>query len=250
MSAARRVTRPLLKSVASGANRTSCAMRMLALGVALLGTAACTTPYLPPTDADLPITLRAGPNQHLDQTLTARGQSLYECRRDGNALSWSREGDLATLVDAQRRSVGTVAPGGYFVAYDDSYVATKPDAEAQVTAGTLVWARLVPRHRIDGARGRGTNGAHGVTSVYRSGSFGHTSLIQRVDTTGGLPPNPLCTREGGTLLVPFSATYLIYSPAGNALPGASLSTLPTSHASPNPWAGNGHPESALPLPND
>ncbi|WP_186310912.1 DUF3455 domain-containing protein [Paraburkholderia sp. BCC1886] len=255
MSTARRVTRPRSTSAVLTANRTAHATRLLALGVALLGTAACTTPYLPPADADLPVTLRAGPNQHLDRALTARGQSLYECRRDGKALSWSREGDLATLVDAQRRSVGTVAPGGYFVAYDDSYVATKPDAEAQVTAGTLVWARLVPRHRIDEAQGRGANGArgaHGVTSVYRSGtgSFAQTSLIQRVDTTGGLPPNPLCTREGGTLLVPFSATYLIYSPAGNLLSGAPPSTIPTSHASPNPWAGNGHLESALPLPND
>lgn len=211
------------------------AARVLAAAVPLAGLAACVSPALPPTDADLPVTLRAGPHQHLDQVLTARGQTIYECRRDGAAQSWTREGDLATLVDPQRRSVGTVAPGGYFAAYDNSYVVTRPDAVAQVTAGTLVWARLVARNR---------------QRMTRDGRFARTSMIQQIDTTGGLPPEPLCDREGGTLLVPYSATYLIYSQLNGASASAPANAMHGA-ATQTPWRGFPQPNSgATPLPND
>jgi hypothetical protein len=164
--------------------------------------AACATPAPPPVDLTrIPDALRTTPDLQLDATLTARGQSIYECRRDGGVRIWWREGELATLVDETRHSVGTVAPGEYFIAYDDSAVSTKRDASAQVTAGTLVWARLVARDRA-----RQRNIAAGT------GLFARTSVVQRIDTTGGLPPDPLCYRDGGTLLVPYSATYLFYSP--------------------------------------
>ncbi|WGS54174.1 DUF3455 domain-containing protein [Paraburkholderia sp. D15] len=217
--------------------RLPAATRAAFVTLTALTLAACTTPYSPPTDTDLPLTLRAGPNQHLDQVLSAHGQTLYECRRDGGARAWTREGDLATLVDPQRRSVGTVAPGGYFTAYDNSYVVTRADAFAQVTAGTLVWARLVARQQPG--------------SVMREGRFARTSMIQQVDTTGGLPPDPLCDREGGTLLVPFSATYLIYSQRLDAPASSSAHTTGRTRATQTPWGGFPHPANgAAPLPND
>jgi hypothetical protein len=169
---------------------------------AIASLAACAT-HAPPAPVDLsriPGALRTAPELRLEQTLTARGQSIYECRRDGAVQIWWREGELATLVDDQRRSVGTVAPGEHFIAYDDSFVTARRDASAQVTAGTLVWARLVAK---DPARRKPSPA---------TGRFGRTAVVQRIDTTGGLPPDPLCQREGGTLLVPFSATYLFYAP--------------------------------------
>jgi hypothetical protein len=178
--------------------------RRIATVAAVASLAACAT-HAPPAPVDtsrIPEPLRTAPGLRLEQTLTARGQSIYECRRDGAVRIWWREGELATLVDDQRRSVGTVAPGEHFIAYDDSFVTARRDASAQVTAGTLVWARLVAK---DPARRQPS------AASASNGRFGRTAVVQRIDTTGGLPPDPLCQREGGTLLVPFSATYLFYS---------------------------------------
>jgi hypothetical protein len=177
-------------------------MRAVTLAAAIL-LAGCAThaPPPPPDLSRIPDTLRADPAARLDDVLTARGQSIYECRRDGAVRIWWREGELATLVDAQRRSVGTVTPGEHFIAYDDSSVSTRRDAVAQVTANTLVWTRLI-------AKDTGRRGARTI----ENGRFARTSVVQRIDTSGGLPPDALCEREGGTLLVPYSATYLFYSP--------------------------------------
>jgi len=192
--------------------------RALAAAVLLASLAACATQAPPAVDASrIPASLQAGPGQQLDEVLTARGQSVYECRRDGAVQLWFPEGELATLVDTARRSVGTVTPGGYFVAYDDSHVATRRDAVSQMTAGTLVWARLAAKN----PPGRS------ATARMTQGRFARTSVIARIDTTGGLPPDALCEREGGALFVPFSATYLFYSAA----------------AQPSPRSG--HPDGAL-----
>jgi hypothetical protein len=207
------------------------ALRLLA-ALPLAALAACAAPtYVAPANANLPAQLQTGPSQLLDQVLTARGQTIYECRRDGAVQLWTLEGDLATLVDAERRSVGTVTPGDYFTAYDGSYVIARPDGVAQVTAGTRVWARLIPRQRA------------GHIAVAGTGRFARASVVQRVDTTGGLPPDPLCEREGGTLFVPYSATYLIYTstmgvkhgnPSAPPANSSSLRTRPKSGITPLP----------------
>lgn len=186
----------------SGGLRDLTRLRAAALALACASLAACASAPSPVTDNSLPDMLRAGPDQHLDDVLTAHGQTVYECRGSGTERYWIREGDLATLVDTGRRSVGTVAPGGYFLAYDGSQVRVRRDAHTQVTAGTLPWARLIAQ---DNARRRFNAAAHG--------RFARTDVVARLHTTGGLPPDPLCDREGGTLLVPYSADYLVYSPA-------------------------------------
>ena len=171
------------------------------------GLAACVTRAPLTHDVSLiPVGLQTSSGQHLDEVLTARGQSVYECRRDGNLQLWFPEGELSTLIDIMNRSVGTVTPGGYFIAYDESSVATRRNAVSQVTAGTLVWAQLT----VKGSSLRNALGRKG-------GHFSRTSVILRINTTGGLPPDALCEREGSALLVPFSAAYLFYSPA-EALP--------------------------------
>ncbi|RXV65750.1 DUF3455 domain-containing protein [Burkholderia stabilis] len=212
------------------------AARTLASAMTLAALAACAAPHVVPADDDLPAMLRAGPAQHLDQVLTARGQTIYECRHDGEVRLWAREGDLATLVDPQRQSVGTVAPGGYFTAYDSSYVVVRADAVAQVTAGTPVWARFVARHRPG--------------SVMRGGRFARTSMIQQVATSGGLPPDPLCDREGSTLLVPYGATYLIYSARAGSAANTATQTG-RGGAMPAPWRAPVHPANGtVPIPNN
>lgn len=174
--------------------------------LAFMVVAACTTPptaQMPPANDTLPDALRATPNEVLADVLTAVGDTTYTCRRNGDTLTWVATGSDATLVDPARRSVGTVAPGRYFVGYDGSYVVGRVVGEEVVAANALPWQRLVARFNAGERRGEGR--------------FARTSSVQRVQTTGGMPPDPACGQEGVSLLVPYSATYLFYR---NAEPSA------------------------------
>lgn len=171
----------------------------------LCGVSACaTTVGLPPINDDLPLSLRT--TDLLDSVLHAHGQALYECRRDEAAAPgnhWRSEGLLATLVDTNEKSVGTLAPGGYFTAYDASYLRATPAAYLQVRANALPWVRWQAHFN--------------AAERPPAGRFARTSTVQQVDTQGGLPPREACPIEGSTLLVPFAATFLIYRPAGGTL---------------------------------
>lgn len=199
--------------------------------------AACTTPpaaQLPPANDTLPEALRATQNEVLQDVLTAVGDTTYTCRRNGDALTWVATGSDATLVDPARRSVGTVAPGRYFVGYDGSYVVGRVVGEEVVAANALPWQRLVARFNAGERRGEGR--------------FARTSSVQRVQTTGGMPPDPACGQEGVSLLVPYSATYLFYRnaepTAGNAVttpvpaPGVSVSHAVASSDVPASASGD------------
>lgn len=147
----------------------------------------------------LPASLRAAPQEVLQEALSAVGESTYECRSEGNRLSWALAGSDATLVDRARHSVGTVMPGHNFIAYDGSRFAGAPAGEEIVTAGALTWQRLVPRDE---------RGAHSDR-----GRFAAVTSVQRVLTSGGVPPVASCSHQGQSLLVPYTATYLFYQAA-------------------------------------
>ncbi|QCP52314.1 DUF3455 domain-containing protein [Trinickia violacea] len=176
----------------------------------------CATPPAPtPTANDsLPPNLRASGDEELQEVMTTHGDETYLCRRvpsDANAteaaaastqLLWTQSGSEATLVDTSGTSAGTVAPNHYFLAYDGSYVIVNPAGESQVSANALTWARFTTRYI--------------ATPRPREGRFADVSSIQRIDTAGGLPPQPDCDLEGAHLLVPYSATYMIYRTKGSS----------------------------------
>ncbi|MFM0646984.1 DUF3455 domain-containing protein [Paraburkholderia bryophila] len=188
----------------------------------LLALAACaTTSRTPPTaNESLPLDLRAGQNEVLQEVMTTHGDETYVCRRiksdvpaagaalqpgiarDGTQLLWDPLGSEALLVDARGQSVGTIAPGRYFLAYDGSYVIGKVAGESQVGANALTWVRYTAR--FVAARRPG------------EGRLADISSIQRIDTSGGLPPLPACELEGAHLLVPYGATYMFYRAKGLA----------------------------------
>jgi hypothetical protein len=175
----------LLASAVAGCANPPSAQRM----------AASTERILPANDT-LPASLRATPQEQLQDALHAVGETTYECRNDGKQLSWTMTGTEATLVDPARRSVGTVAPGPDFIAYDGSQFAGSVAGEEIVTAGALTWQRLVVRVAADATRDRGR--------------FANVTSVQRVQTSGGLPPVTACFQAGQSLLVPYTATYLFY----------------------------------------
>jgi hypothetical protein len=170
-------------------------------------------PVTPPLNSELPVELRASPNQHLDEVLTATGQIRYVCRGPVHGLQWTREGTVATLFDSSHRRVGTIAPGGYFIADDHSYLVARDAASVQISANDLAWSRLASRFNADGG------------ALPNPGRFSLTSLIQVVQTTGGLAPSFPCAHPGGSQPVPYSATYMIYRNAtGDANTGVQTSS--------------------------
>ncbi|SEB75384.1 Protein of unknown function [Burkholderia sp. WP9] len=198
-------------------------------------TGCATAPKPPPTsDESLPTALRASQDEVLQEVMTTHGDETYVCRRirtsppafgvtarpdtlpgvarDGTQLAWDPLGSEAILVDAAGKSVGTVAPGRYFLSYDGSYVIGNIVAESQVGANALTWVRYTARFVAAPRPGEGR--------------FADVSSIQRIDTSGGLPPQPLCELEGAHLLVPYGATYMFYRARGHA-PAA----LPANQAS-------------------
>jgi Protein of unknown function (DUF3455) len=197
--------------------------RREALGIgasALLAVYGCATQPPPPPTANesLPADLRAAPTEVLQEIMTATGDQTYICRRTpsaaigagvsssdgghGTQLLWTEVGSEATLVDSARQSAGTVVPGHHFLAYDGSSVTGTPVAEHQIDANMLTWVRYKAKNVATPRPGEGRFA--GVTS------------IQRIDTKGGLPPQPVCTVEGTRLLVPYGATYMIYREQGHA----------------------------------
>lgn len=168
----------------------------IAAGGILALIAGCAVPSLPPVNNDLPEALRAPAGAVLEDILNAQGDVLYECARNNNQLAWVEHGVEASLVNAGGENVGTVIPGGYFTAYDGSYVITKIAADAVVAPENLPWTRATTR----------------FTSARRPGEgiFSRTTLIQRVDTKGGLAPTSDCALEGSANQVPYSATYMLY----------------------------------------
>ena len=69
--------------------------------------------------------------------------------------------------------------------------------QSQVDANTLTWALYDVVQRAPG-------------EATGQGRFASITAIARIDTTGGMPPNPRCTHEGLRLLMHYSATYLMY----------------------------------------
>jgi hypothetical protein len=203
--------------------------------LALCGCATTSTPATPTANESLPVNLRASDDEVLQEVMTTHGDETYVCRRvasntDAAAavaasataaspqMLWTQAGSEATLVDTSGQSVGTVAPSHYFLSYDGSYVIVNPAGESQVSANALTWARFTTRYI--------------ATPRPREGRFADVSSIQRIDTTGGLPPQPDCDLEGAHLLVPYSATYMIYRTKGSSPIALSVGNPSTPASAP------------------
>lgn len=201
--------------------------------IAMMG--ACASPPLPPVNSDLPESLRAPSDEVLEDVLTTTGDVLYQCDRSADGVAWVYHGVESTLVNSTGESVGTALPGGYFTGYDDSYVVTRPDAEATVSPDSVSWARLAARFNA------GTRTSEG--------RFARTGLIQRVNTKGGLPPDQLCATEGSTLYVPYSARYLMYRSPSQSAPATPSSSLSSPDEVTMPPGNETTPVGTLPLPD-
>jgi hypothetical protein len=183
--------------------------------LACFGLAGCATP----PDIGLtspPAALQTRPEEQLGEVLTAVGDETYHCERikvgapgdvagPNTELQWVSIGSEATLTDSSRQNVGSVAPGGYFVGYDGSYIKAHLELQSQVQmqANSLTWALYRTRYNASQRSGEGR--------------FALVSSIQRVDTTGGIPIAQACEVEGTRLLMPYHATYKLYRPGSASM---------------------------------
>jgi hypothetical protein len=130
---------------------------------------------------------------------SASGTQNYACvRRGDGATEWTLVGPTATLTDCR----GTLAGRHFASARGSAY------PEWQTTDGSYVVAKKTAAWRPEG----------GVASVPwllleavdagGPGPLGRTSYVQRVHTSGGVPPGGC--KEGDATEVPYTAEYFFY----------------------------------------
>ncbi len=145
----------------------------------------------------IPDTLDPGPKETLAMVLPAKGVQIYECRakKDASSFEWAFVAPDAELFDARGHLIGRHGAGPYWEASDGSRVVgtLKARAEAPI-AGSIPWLLLA-------TKGTGT-----------TGSFSKVTSIQRVNTSGGMPPSSPCTPEllGRKARVDYVATYRFF----------------------------------------
>lgn len=225
-----RVRRPCARHPAVTTRDAATVRGMSAVAIALAGVlSGCATHEVPPANGSLPESLRTPPQEVLQDALSAHGETIYLCRRSGSQLAWVAKGSEATLVDGARRNVGTVLPGPRFTAYDGSYMEGHVAAQEVVAVDSLPWELVIARRKSGDARNQGR--------------FSSVTSIQQVRTHGGVPPQSGCQQQGLSILVPYSATYLVYR-AASAKPLAEPASAAPDAGSPQPVPPEQPPEAS------
>lgn len=168
--------------------KPSHSMPLLALTAAL---AACAS------DPMIPDTLMPGLNERLAMTVPAKGVQIYECRAKSDATNfqWDFVAPDAELLDSRGNRIGHHGAGPTWEANDGSRVVGTLKARAEApAAGSIPWLLL-------STKGTGKDGA-----------FSKVSSIQRVNTSGGMPPSSPCTPAllGRKARVDYVATYRFF----------------------------------------
>ena len=151
--------------------------------------------------ADIPASLQVGEGFKLSFRAYAVGFQSYIATvsaTDPTKLVWSFTGPQALLFDADGNVVGI------HYAYAGP---TRPGWESE-SGSLVVCARNVPPVTVDPTAIPWLL----LDSVQSAGPgiFDGTSHIQRVNTTGGLPPATAPTKLGEEVRVPYTAEYYFY----------------------------------------
>jgi len=172
------------------------ALSLAALLAACASVPAPVPPVPAPADDDIPAALRPANGERAVSVLLAKGVQVYECRarKDAaGAAEWVFVAPEAELFDAAGRKVGKHFGGPRWESLDGSRLVGKVAAKADAPdAGDIPW--LLLRTESEG----------------RAGAFSQVSLIQRVNTVGGVaPPAAGCSAAwiGRTERVGYQADY-------------------------------------------
>ncbi len=168
-----------------------------AAAAAVLSACASSPPMMKVDNATLPEAVRVPAGQSLKMTTTGVGELTYECREKkdmAGQFEWAFVGPVATLMGADRKTVGKYYAGPTWEAADGSKVTGKQVAVAPSSAGNIP-LQLVKAEPATGA-----------------GAMTGVSYIQRLNTKGGVAPATSCDAagKGKRQVVAYEADYLFY----------------------------------------
>lgn len=141
-----------------------------------------------PVPRDIPAALQVPAGYRASAVLLGKGVQVYTC----TSGAWTLLEPAATLYSGEK-AVGLHSRGPEWISTVDGS-AVNATAVASVSQPTAV-AELL----LKATANRGT------------GTFGKVGYVQRLDTKGGLASAGTCTSTG-QLAVPYSATYVFYTP--------------------------------------
>jgi hypothetical protein len=160
--------------------------------------AACAATSTAPPAPSVPAQLAVPSGQVLLLKALASGVQNYACSEGKSGLEWSFKGPQAELTDEAGRAIGKHYPGPTWEASDGSKVVGRLVSSADSESRDAIPQLLLVSTQNSG-----------------SGVFASVKNIQRLQTTGGLPPKEPCQRDrlGRLVQSPYKAIYYFYGDA-------------------------------------
>lgn len=153
----------------------------------------------------VPERLQVPLNEELALQVRAAGSQIYMCTAlpASSRFEWTLKAPEADLFDSDGNKIGSHYAGPTWELTDGSKVGGRIVARADAPDHTAI-----PWLLLDATSNAGTGRLAGVSS------------IQRVDTTGGAPPDQPCdlAHLNADVRVPYAATYVFYAYDGEPLP--------------------------------
>jgi len=147
----------------------------------------------------VPDQIKAPPGTDLILVAHAEGVQIYICRGDETGeLSWTLKGPEARLLDHAGYAIGSHYAGPSWKHNDGSEISAKLAVKIDSPdIGAIPWLLL----EVTGHRGQGI--------------FSRATSIQRINTSGGLPPAPSVAelKPDQEFRSPYSADYYFYAPS-------------------------------------
>jgi hypothetical protein len=129
--------------------------------------------------------------------LAAKGVQIFRCEREGNGFDWRFRQPEADLFDAQGQAMARHGVNFSFEHRDGSrLLGTVVAHDRAGAADALPWLLL-------------------STKSFGKGEFSGISYVQRVNTSGGMPPQGCPASQANRLLrVDFTADFVFYRTRG------------------------------------
>ena len=168
------------------------------LGYACASLTAAAAAAAEPTPANVPAQLAVPSGQTFILKALASGAQNYVCSETKSGLAWTFKGPQAELTDDSGRPIGKHYAGPTWEASDGSKVAARLVSSADSEARDAIPQLLLVSTQNSG-----------------NGVFANVRNIQRLQTTGGLPPTEPCQRQqlGRLVQSPYKAIYYFYGDA-------------------------------------
>jgi uncharacterized protein DUF3455 len=174
--------------------------RMIAAGILSVTTllAAPSSAHAKPTALDVPSELQVPAGNSIFLVGHAVGVQIYGCTATAGGAAWTLLAPRADLYGDSGRLVATHFGGPTWQAIDGSRVVGKKEAGVTVDPTAIPWLKLSAASTAEGPDGE---------------RLLNTTFIQRVNTTGGLPPAAAqcdATAVGSQAEVPYTADYYFW----------------------------------------